>query len=311
MAVSGATVTAPLRLLDKAAPAELSDEQRERVSTLGKASAGTSTKMRENLASLQTTVMDTLPKIRAYTPVYQQKKLWQDSNILIATICNLRSVPVEFNDCMLDMARPPRFANMRSRSGTIEQMRSRAVAALLTKEEMSRCTHIFMVDTDMIYPPDTLWRLVQSDKDIVAGLACDRLPAVTKGNEPFFRATFAHQSDKGRFIQHHPQKLPTPPGLHQCSRVSMGGILIKRRVFEDMGTPWFSDYEIQVYPDGSRHRIGEDIYFFVKAQEAGFKVWCDTSLNYGHLAAAAVWPTQADDGRLGYRMSPTEVRGVD
>lgn len=242
-------------------------------------------------------------KVYAANP--SRAPLWDNCFVQLATICNLRDVPVEFADCREEIMVPARYARARIRSSNgIDQMRNAAVKMMLEH----RFTHILMLDVDMIYPPDTLHRLVMADKDIVAGIACDRLPAKDFNGEATFRQTFAHRMpESGRFFMAHMVTMPSPPSLYRCGRVSMGGCLIKRHVFEKMKRPWFFDGVFQKMPSGENHRVGEDVYFFTKAQEAGFEVWCDTSLRYGHLVAAAVYPTQDAAGNPGYAIRPTEV----
>ena len=67
--------------------------------------------------------------------------------------------------------------------------------------------------------------------------------------------------------------------------IGAAGVLIKREVFEAIEPPYFSFGEKT--PSGET--VGEDVYFCVKAREAGFKVWCRTDLPYAHLVTNGIW----------------------
>lgn len=70
--------------------------------------------------------------------------------------------------------------------------------------------------------------------------------------------------------------------LHNCEvsgrlqkvDVTGGGcMMLRTSIFDKIDEPWFSpEYE-----------FGTDIQICKKAREAGFQVWCDTSLEIGHL----------------------------
>ena len=229
---------------------------------------------------------------------------WEESSVLIATMCSWTHLPAVFADCREDLVKPPSFAEYRADdSAGIVAMRNKAVSALLSREHF---THLLMLDTDMVYPPETIQELVLADKDIVAGLACGRVPVLgstRSGRSPYFPNTFWKKVPEGRFLFERTAALPTPPGLHRCGAVSFGGVLIKRKVFEGLKRPCFDNSHWQKMPSGKRARVGEDMYFQATAAEAGFEVWCDTSLHYGHLIEAAVYPEQAEDGTCGHRVS--------
>ena len=90
--------------------------------------------------------------------------------------------------------------------------------------------------------------------------------------------------------------------LIEVASAGLGCCLIKKEVFEKVGSqerdnevPWFkftTGY-------GKEQRESEDHYFFRKAREAGYKVFCDTSLTCGHMRTDMIteeyWKAMRED----------------
>jgi len=123
-------------------------------------------------------------------------------------------------------------------------------------------THILNVDDDMVFPPDTLEKLLSYDKDIVGVLYTGR-------TKPWLPQIF--KKVDGKF-----KHWLFPPGndVFQADAVGFGLTLIKRQVFEQLSKPWFQFYL------GDK---GEDLYFCEKAKDAGFEIWVDGTSEYGHM----------------------------
>lgn len=138
------------------------------------------------------------------------------------------------------------------------------------------CDYLFMVDDDMLCPPDLFYKLAANDKDICAALAFTRNP----DHKPVVYETFegrdrAIHADYGltRFVQNYPRNT-----LFQCDAVGYGAVLIKTEVLKKVPKPWFFGME----------GTGEDITFCVKARKAGFQVWMDSRIKLGHLGSPAI-----------------------
>jgi hypothetical protein len=119
---------------------------------------------------------------------------------------------------------------------------------------------LLFLDSDMVPPADMLVRLTECDKDIVSALAFRRVPGyepcIFKGEE-FYR--------------------DYPKGLIEVDGTGMACTLIKRKVFEKTPQPWF-------FPG----KKGEDLSFCDRVKEAGFKIFCDTTLICGHVSSFVV-----------------------
>lgn len=136
--------------------------------------------------------------------------------------------------------------------------------------------YLFMVDDDMMAPPDLFYKLVRHNKDIIAPLAFTRNP----DHKPVIYETIeGYDKSVGtkygltRFVVNYPKNQ-----LVECDAVGFGAVLIKTEVFRRMPKPWFFGME----------STGEDITLCLKAKKLGFSVWMDTSVKLGHLGAPTI-----------------------
>lgn len=143
--------------------------------------------------------------------------------------------------------------------------------------------YLFMVDDDMLAPPDLFYRLVKHDKDIIAPLAFTRNPnhkpvayQVYEGFDPVTRQTFYSK----RFIEEYPRDT-----LFECDAVGFGAVLIKTDVIRKVGSSAFMGMQ----------ECGEDITFCYNAKKAGFRVWMDSSVKLGHLSDPIVVTEEYSD----------------
>lgn len=150
------------------------------------------------------------------------------------------------------------------------------------REELARatlrynCDYLFMVDDDMLAPFDLFYKLVESDKDIIAPLAFTRNPnhqpvcCITReGYDPASHQPYLFKDT----IMSYPRDT-----LFQCDAVGFGAVLIKRKVLEGVPTPRF----LNTSP------TGEDILFCNEARKKGFEVWMDSRIKLGHLGDTVV-----------------------
>jgi len=145
---------------------------------------------------------------------------------------------------------------------------------------------VLFLDSDHVFQPDLLTRLLAHNKDIVTPLYLRRGPPF---DTTIYEEIVVGHSAEGKQIcrwKHRPQ-IKGEHGLIQVAASGCGAMLVRSYVFETLKAPWFEDGQLR-----SDERM-EDIYFCLKAQQAGFKIWCDLDTKLGHLMPAAIWP---DDG---------------
>lgn len=129
--------------------------------------------------------------------------------------------------------------------------------------------YLFAVDHDITFPPDTLIRLLNHNKDIVSGVYRQRLepPAVEVYDHNF------------RNIPYDMLMHPSTPPLVDVGGCGFGCALVKREVFEAVGYPQFVYHQALSHAD----TFSEDLDFCKKAGQKGYTVWCDTTLMCGHI----------------------------
>jgi len=165
---------------------------------------------------------------------------------------------------------------IRTSSGDIGDMRNTIVEEAQKKE----CTHLLFLDTDMIYPVDTIERLLAHDLDIVGALTFKRYP-------PFNPIINVGEQYKMKYMY------PYPEGLIKVTATGTGCLLINMKVFNKLEKPYFKFRKVK------GKDVGEDIGFCYKAGDAGIDVYVDTTVKTIHICMVGVDETLC---RLNHQM---------
>jgi hypothetical protein len=123
-------------------------------------------------------------------------------------------------------------------------------------------THLMCIEDDTYPPLDAIERLLAHDKDIVCGWYPKRQPGKRVG------VPIVLQNGKR-------QSLDNPDDyteLVELYTAPMGCTLIKTDVFRRIQMPWFV----------TTGQLTQDSFFSQKAREAGYTLWCDTSIRCEH-----------------------------
>lgn len=134
------------------------------------------------------------------------------------------------------------------------------------------CSHLLMLDTDQVYPADTLTRLLTHNVDI-CGVRVHRRwmpfdPIFLRGEIGKYESVSDDEMYSGDLIQ--------------VDATGTGCLLFNMDVFLHVQPPWF---EFSVH-EGKP--VGEDINFCSKARAAGINIHVDTSIAVGHLATVQI-----------------------
>lgn len=130
----------------------------------------------------------------------------------------------------------------------------------------SGCDYILWLDSDMVFPADTLQRLLIHDKDFVTGIYFqrrgDHAPVIYSGVDEVGRVVYAdYPKDK----------------LFQVAACGFGCVLMKTKVIQ----------EVAKASGGATFQplngIGEDLSFCYRWQQAGGEIWCDPTIKLGHI----------------------------
>jgi len=142
---------------------------------------------------------------------------------------------------------------------------------LVAEALANNMTHIMFIDADMIFPSSGIIRLLDHDKDIV-GANYNQRGNPQSGNQNI--STIKLADKEGNLIATN----EIPPQLFKCWSLGLGFSLIKTSVFEKLEKPYFRDFES---PEGEHHT--EDVEFFTKCQKANIEVWCNPTIQMGHI----------------------------
>lgn len=126
----------------------------------------------------------------------------------------------------------------------------------------SGATHLLFIDDDMVYPDDSLARLLQWDKDIVCAVASQR-------------------REGGKMCGKFAQNAKPENGLIEMDYVGGAFILVKTELFKKISSPVY----YQNYDPVLNEVTDEDYTFSEIAKSHGYKIWADISLSkqMGHI----------------------------
>jgi hypothetical protein len=145
---------------------------------------------------------------------------------------------------------------------------------------------VWIMGDDHILPPDTLMRLLAHNKDVIVPVCVRRKP-------PFIPVIFKKPEEgtpEWRFPPWKWTELPKEGGVHKIWVAGSAGMLIRRRVLEDMPFPWF-----EVGQQDSQ-QLNEDSYFCTKLQRMGVDIHVDLDTWIGHVTPCVLWPARTKDG---------------
>lgn len=142
----------------------------------------------------------------------------------------------------------------------------------LVEKALSRgYDYLFFVDTDVIFPPDTLDRLFAHNVDIVGGYY------PTRYQDPTLSTIKMNVNGVVTpVLPPLPDKLFCSVNGYELLAIPTGCMLIRLSVLRKLKPPYFR----------CERPVGEDIFFCSWLWSAGVKIWCDPSIKVGHVGEA-------------------------
>ncbi len=137
---------------------------------------------------------------------------------------------------------------------TISENRTYIVA----QARKNDCTHLLFIDDDMIFPPDTLKRLMEHKKEIIGTLYHSRKLPLTP------TVTFEGE---------------IPKELFKAKAVATGVMLIDLEIFNKIDKPYF---DTETHESGWT-LMGEDSWLCRQAEKKGIEIWCDPTITIKHI----------------------------
>lgn len=136
--------------------------------------------------------------------------------------------------------------------------------------------YILFLDNDQIIPMNALKRLLNHDKDIIAGYSM-----MGVGDKRTNASFYVKGDPFGHYDFYTSEWLITgnnEPCIKLVDAIGFSCILIKTSVFNDLPYPYFKYVEYK-----NKSVLSEDLYFCDSvSNKRGFKIYCDTCLHIGH-----------------------------
>lgn len=154
-----------------------------------------------------------------------------------------------------------------------------AITSILTNPALSKFQYVLTVEEDNCPPPDGLLKLYKSiqEYDVVGGLYWIK----GEGGAPMI---WGDPKEPGTYVPQPPVKDSVQP----CNGLGMGFTLFRLDMFRNPGFE-FGQWFKTIGEKGSF--MTQDLYFFQKAQQLGYKFACDTRVRVGHYdqTSGQIW----------------------
>jgi hypothetical protein len=135
------------------------------------------------------------------------------------------------------------------------------------------CKKIIFIDSDIVWTKEDLKKIIESDKDFLVGtyVLTDRVNSSVREIDSEVFMTVNELKDKKEIFEVHSSGL----GFMSCSF----------NAIKNIKYPWFDvEEKILIFKNNEYQKtIGEDIYFFSKVKDAGYKIFADPSIKVGHI----------------------------
>ncbi len=140
--------------------------------------------------------------------------------------------------------------------------------------------YILWLDSDMVFPPDTLERMMavldeRQDIDILSGLYFRRTTPFT----PVAYEVLQTKEDGGVEFE---DMTEVPDDLREVAGCGFGCVLMRTECLYDIGGKyggiWFTPM----------NNAGEDCSFCIRARQEGYHIFLEPSISIGHMGYAAV-----------------------
>lgn len=148
---------------------------------------------------------------------------------------------------------------------------------LATRAMKMDADFVFWLDSDMIFSPNTLARLMKrmEHADIVSGLYFRRVM-------PYTPVIFDELTidDKGCHWTDYTEK-PIPSDLFEVGGCGFGCVLMRTDALFDVQARFGNMFA----PIGN---VGEDLSYCWRARECGYKIFCDPTIPLGHVGHTVI-----------------------
>lgn len=197
------------------------------------------------------------------------------SKVLICVPC-MESVPADFARSLAMIQRGQNDVALGFEVGSLIYTSRNQLARYAIETEAD---YTLWFDSDMVFNPDTLIRMVNTAKekkiDFLTGVYYRRKP-------PFTPVLFDKlEIDLEKEEADYSEFQDIPDGLFKVGGTGFGCCLVDAGIFLDVQTKFGNMFS----PIGGN---GEDVSFCWRARQCGYEIWADPSIQLGHVATTTV-----------------------
>lgn len=189
-----------------------------------------------------------------------------------------------FVNSMLQVLHPPRTQILIKQSMAVVDNHNNCIQRMSDESEW-----VWIQADDHCWDPDALIKLLDREVDVV-------VPLILKRNPPYHPVAFKSFEPGQGYMPFSLSELPGE-GLVKLHSAGSGGMLIRRHVLEAVGepldVPWNERYW---FTYGATRHMNEDLVLCQRMTEAGFDIWLDVEVQFGHSGSFVVQPVY-EDGR--------------
>jgi hypothetical protein len=158
---------------------------------------------------------------------------------------------------------------------------------LLNEAYKRKPDDIIWIDTDMVWEPDTLRKLLKHDVDIVGSACRKKIPDNVQFNFQLFKEKSFEPDEKGLIEV---RRLGT--GFLRMSRKAYTHLWENDKKYEVQGVMGSNVFEIGIWQ--GRELLSEDFIVCEKLIQHGFKIFMDPELTVGHIGTFNYWADAKD-----------------
>ena len=136
---------------------------------------------------------------------------------------------------------------------------------------------VLWLDSDMVFAPDTLQRMLKVCKDNDISF----LTAVCFRRKPPYTPCLFDRLEKVDKGASYTALMSVPEGLFKVGGCGFAGVLMSSDVLLSVQSKFGRMFDPM---DG----FGEDVSFCWRARQCGYDIWCDASIEFGHVGNCIV-----------------------
>lgn len=165
--------------------------------------------------------------------------------------------------------------------------------------------YVLWLDSDMVFSPDLLLRMMKvvedNGLDFLTALCFRRKPPYTPC---LFDKLEVRQDGKGA---NYTALMSVPDGLFEVGGCGFAGVLMNTEILLSVAAK-FEGRMFDPMPG-----FGEDVAFCWRARQCGYKLYCDSSIEMGHVGSCVVTRGyfEAFNGGQNYDAGESETRDED